>query len=630
MAPQQHPVTLNSWLQPPQPPEPAASSADPGQLVARAAPASSPPATAPPRLPKRRDDLSLPPPVIPEVPQAMEAAPSLFEMGPGGSAVAALVRVRPFSKKEKRSGAPAAVVVTDEQGERSEHVERSVRVNGCGLKGSNLQFGFDRVAGGKVDQQQFWDSCGIQQMLDAAMEGFGATVFAYGQTGSGKTHTMLGPAGGSAGVDGLIPRAIDYLYTRAQEHSATDPNVTYSLRGSFYEIYNEQVHDLLNPQQLLDADGNATPVNLQVRWNPATESFFVEDLFVVGCDSAEDMTAVLCEGTANRRMGNHAMNKDSSRSHSVFTIEVDVDLGDGAPVRKGKVCLVDLAGSERQKHTHSEGERLKEANSINTSLLVLGKVISALSAAATEAHPPRPPFRDSKLTMVLKDSLGGRSLALMIACVSPSSTYSDESVSTLWYASRAKNIVNRPSVRHGDPKDHQIAALQAEVAGLRHENSLLKQACTSAGVVVPGPDGTDIASKPWQGAADGKDGGAGFLPHIASGGADGKGWRSASANKGGPGNPQQLAALQAEIARLGSEVASLRTEKDAAVEAQRSMMQQLGHAGALSGQLDSLGQMNAQLQGQAQGLVQVNGGLRKSLQVRLTISLPSDCVAIHL
>ena len=108
MAPQQHPVTLNSWLQPPQPPEPAASSADP---VGPGAPASSPPATAPPRLPKR-DDLSLPPPVIPEVPQAMEAAPSLFEMGPGGSAVAALVRVRPFSKKEKRSGAPAAVVVT--------------------------------------------------------------------------------------------------------------------------------------------------------------------------------------------------------------------------------------------------------------------------------------------------------------------------------------------------------------------------------------------------------------------------------------------------------------------------------------------------------------------------------------
>ena len=158
MALQQHPVTLNSWLQPPQPPEPAASSADP---VGPGAPASSPPATAPPRLPKRRDALSLPPPVIPEVPQAMEAAPSLFEMGPGGSAVAALVRVRPFSKKEKRSGAPAAVVVTDEQGERSEHVERSVRVNGCGLKGSNLQFGFDRVAGGKVDQQQF---CAIIEM----------------------------------------------------------------------------------------------------------------------------------------------------------------------------------------------------------------------------------------------------------------------------------------------------------------------------------------------------------------------------------------------------------------------------------------------------------------------------------
>jgi uncharacterized small protein (DUF1192 family) len=588
---------------------------------------------SPPPPPQQQPQQLQPPPPPPRAPlssssrMTQAAAPgSLFEaagVGPGGgnpAAVKAIVRVRPFSAKEARNGAIAAVKTVDDQ---------SLKVDGVGLAHGSLSFGFDRVAGPAVGQDDFWATCGVQQMLDAAMDGYGATIFAYGQTGSGKTHTMLGPEGGSAGVDGLIPRAIEYLYDSTYEHSAVNPHVRYTLRGSFYEIYNEQVYDLLNPQPAATADGTAIPVNLPVRWNASTQSFFVEDLFVVACDSAEDMTAVVSEGTANRRTGNHAMNKDSSRSHSVFTIEIDTDAGDGTPVRKGKVCLVDLAGSERQRHTGSTGQVFQEATSINSSLLTLGKVISALSAAVTEPNTqaPKPPFRDSKLTKVLKDSLGGQSLALMIACVSPAATYADESVSTLWYASRAKNIVNRPSVRHDDPKDQQIAALQAEVEGLRRENGLLKHACASAGIVVHGPDGSDLAAGGGGGGGGdvGRDGT--FLPHIAGGGGGGgggdgggRGWRSASPTRasmeggGAAGGQQQLATLQAEIARLGAELASVRAEKEAAENAQWELANQLHVSHQTRSQMESLGPAVNGLHSQNRVLKGQALGLRRSLQ----------------
>ena len=183
------------------------------------------------------------------------------ELAGGGAAVKAIVRVRPFSVKESRGGSIAAVKPTS---------DTTLKVDGVGLAHGSVEFGFDRVAGPDVGQDDFWATSGVQQMLDAAMGGFGATIFAYGQTGSGKTHTMLGPEGGSSGVDGLIPRAIDYLYNRTWEHSSSDPRVQYTLRGSFYEIYNEQVYDLLNPQPTATSDGEAIPANLPVRWNAAS------------------------------------------------------------------------------------------------------------------------------------------------------------------------------------------------------------------------------------------------------------------------------------------------------------------------------------------------------------------------
>ena len=208
----------------------------------------------------------------------------------------------------------------------------------------------------------------------------------------------------------------------------------------------------------------------------------------------------------------------------------------------------------------------------------------------------------------------------MIACVSPAAKYADESVSTLWYASRAKNIVNRPSVRHDDPKDQQIAALQAEVAGLRRENGLLKQACAAAGVVVRGPDGTDLATSVGDGGQVGRDGT--FLPSIGGGwGAaeTGREWRSTSPTRvaeggGGVVGQQQLATLQADVARLGSELASVRAAKEAAEAAQWELANQLHISHQTRSQMESLGpavdglhSKNRALQGEAMGL-------RRSLQ----------------
>jgi hypothetical protein len=220
----------------------------------------------PPPPPPRRPAAEQPQrqPAASQIISGPGGAPQMFdqaELAGGGAAVKAIVRVRPFSVKESRGGSIAAVKPTS---------DTTLKVDGVGLAHGSVEFGFDRVAGPDVGQDDFWATSGVQQMLDAAMGGFGATIFAYGQTGSGKTHTMLGPEGGSSGVDGLIPRAIDYLYNRTWEHSSSDPRVQYTLRGSFYEIYNEQVYDLLNPQPTATSDGEAIPANLPVRWNAAS------------------------------------------------------------------------------------------------------------------------------------------------------------------------------------------------------------------------------------------------------------------------------------------------------------------------------------------------------------------------
>eukprot|EP00644_Phytophthora_capsici_P007579 jgi/Phyca11/577178/estExt2_Genewise1.C_PHYCAscaffold_1040022 len=336
-------------------------------------------------------------------------------------------------------------------------------------------FQFDLCASEELSQGQFFGACGVIPLLESVVEGYLATVFAYGQTGSGKTYSMSGldellagtvPREERAGAfdnalelsDGLIPRALKHLFMLLEQAPTEMKTV---VRASYCEIYNEQVFDLLNP-------GSGA---LNVRWN-ARAGFYVQDLLVVRCDSLSDVLAVVDEGHRNRHVASHGMNADSSRSHSLLTVHVDrtkthdSDSGHSHGVtRYGKMSFVDLAGSERLKETRSSNT--EETSNINRSLLTLGKVISALASTGTNASTSQfIPYRDSKLTKLLMDSLGGQSLTLMIACVSPSAAALEDTLSTLNYATRAKNIRNKPAV--------QVDPIELELSQLRHENHVLR------------------------------------------------------------------------------------------------------------------------------------------------------------
>lgn len=273
------------------------------------------------------------------------------------------------------------------------------------------------------------------------------------------------------GDDGLFPRSVRYMW----ERMTMRPEQFY-VKASFLEIYNEQLRDLLNPSSGI----------LHQRWN-VRNGFFVEDLMVVECTSQQDLTAVLHEGMKNRKSGSHELNKDSSRSHSILTVYLiseTVSKEDGHIFKKyGKISFVDLAGSERLKESKSQGEMVKETGQINKSLFTLGKVISMLSstdkkgplaAAANKLEQSKYiPYRDSKLTMLLMDSLGGSSKALMIACISPSHQWAEETISTLNYATRTMNIKNKPVIQM-DAKEQIIYNLKREIQLLKLENEYLK------------------------------------------------------------------------------------------------------------------------------------------------------------
>lgn len=325
---------------------------------------------------------------------------------------------------------------------------------------------FNAVLPESTTQDQVFEICNIGNFIDSAMDGYSATIFAYGQTGSGKTYTMAGDEKRQSKEewkgnesDGIIPRCVDYMWGQM-----INRDEQFYVKASYAEIYKEQIQDLLNPASGI----------LHCRWN-VQNGFFVEDLTVVECTSKDDLIAVLHEGIKNRKTGSHNLNPDSSRSHSILTVYLISETKSDNDIYKkyGKISFVDLAGSERLKETESKGEMVKETGNINKSLFTLGKVISCLSdkRGYSGKHIP---YRDSKLTMLLMDSLGGSSKALMIACISPSEVYIDETQSTLNYATRTMNIKNKPVIKM-DPKEQVKFNLKREVELLRLQNSFLRQ-----------------------------------------------------------------------------------------------------------------------------------------------------------
>jgi len=228
------------------------------------------------------------------------------------------------------------------------------------------------------------------------------------------------------------------------------------VRCSYLEIYNEAILDLLANHQGHGGDRE----NLKIKEDP-NKGIYVQDLTNVVVKSVPELEKLIIAGIKNRKVGETAMNKDSSRSHSIFTIHVETaeEAPDGSQKFKaGKLNLVDLAGSERQSKTQATGDRLKEAQKINLSLSALGNVIAAL----VNGKSTHIPYRDSKLTRLLQDSLGGNTKTVMVAAVSPADYNYDETLSTLWYASRAKSIKNKPKINE-DPKDALLREYESEI-----------------------------------------------------------------------------------------------------------------------------------------------------------------------
>ncbi|KPP79067.1 hypothetical protein Z043_101386, partial [Scleropages formosus] len=306
-------------------------------------------------------------------------------------------------------------------------------------------------------------------VLKAAFEGYNACIFAYGQTGSGKSYAMMGNPGDA----GLIPRICEGLFSRISDMSRCD-EASFRTEVSYLEIYNERVRDLVRRKS------NKT-FNLRVREHPK-DGPYVEDLSKHLVQNYSDVEELMEAGNLNRTTASTGMNDVSSRSHAIFTINFTQASPLPTPAKfdaempretVSKIHLVDLAGSERADSTGATGVRLKEGGNINKSLVTLGNVISALADLSQDVGGSQVkkkqvfvPYRDSVLTWLLKDSLGGNSKTIMIATISPADVNYGETLSTLRYANRAKNIINKPTINE-DGNVKLIRELRAEIARLK-------------------------------------------------------------------------------------------------------------------------------------------------------------------
>ncbi|NWJ04270.1 KIF27 protein, partial [Crypturellus undulatus] len=333
--------------------------------------------------------------------------------------------------------------------------------------GKDRAFTFDFVFGKNSTQEEVYTTC-IKPLVVSLTEGYNATVFAYGQTGSGKTYTIGGGHIASIAEDekGIIPRAIQELFQCISEND----NIDFSVKVSYIEVYKEELRDLLELETSVK--------DLHIREDEKGNTVIVgAKEYQVEC--ADEVISLLEGGNAARHTGTTQMNEHSSRSHAIFTINIcqkqsaesqkNTSAAQDSSWKSiqmiaSKFHFVDLAGSERVTKTGNTGERFKESIQINSGLLALGNVISALGDPKRKgAHIP---YRDAKITRILKDSLGGNAKTVMITCISPSSSDFDESLNSLKYANRAKNIRNKPVVNY-NPDQDRIDEMELEIKLLR-------------------------------------------------------------------------------------------------------------------------------------------------------------------
>ncbi|KAI9337846.1 hypothetical protein BD770DRAFT_235215 [Pilaira anomala] len=345
------------------------------------------------------------------------------------------------------------------------------------LMGTDKSFTYDYVFDSNVDQAKVYLDA-ASPLLHKFVDGFNATILAYGQTGSGKTFSMGTSLDNtvSAENEGIVPRCIIELFQLLKKREAQDAEFKYEIFVSFLELYNEEFIDLLNNHKSKRRSANFTPATSEVSiredvagniyWSGVKEEI---------CYSPEELLNYLAQGSLGRTTGSTEMNSVSSRSHAIFSVilkqhksEKGEDGKTFVKTLNSKFHFVDLAGSERLKRTHAQGDRAKEGIAINSGLLALGNVISALGDETKRAT--HIPYRDSKLTRLLQDSLGGNSQTLMLACVSPADTNFMETLNTLKYANRARNIKNRVTVNQDFAGSSlEVNQLKALVSRLRME-----------------------------------------------------------------------------------------------------------------------------------------------------------------
>ncbi|CAI0465051.1 unnamed protein product [Linum tenue] len=395
---------------------------------------------------------------------------------PGGGGgedccVKVAVHVRPLIADEKAQGCKDCVTVVPGKPQ---------------VQIGTHSFTFDHVYGstGSPSTAMF-EEC-VAPLVDGLFQGYNATVLAYGQTGSGKTYTM-GTGFKDGYQAGIIPQVMSVLFGKIE---TLKHQTEFQLHVSFIEILKEEVRDLLDPSCLHKAEspnGHSGKVNLpgkppiQIR-ESSNGVITLAGSTEVTVGSFKEMAAYLEQGSLSRATGSTNMNNQSSRSHAIFTITVEqmrktnpLFAGDGSPndgmndeYLCAKLHLVDLAGSERAKRTGSDGLRFKEGIHINKGLLALGNVISALGDEKKRKEGLHVPYRDSKLTRLLQDSLGGNSRTCMIACISPADINAEETLNTLKYANRARNIQNKPIVNR-DPMSSEMLKMRQQLEYLQAE-----------------------------------------------------------------------------------------------------------------------------------------------------------------
>ncbi|KAF6735407.1 Kinesin-like protein KIF1B [Oryzias melastigma] len=373
-----------------------------------------------------------------------------------GASVKVAVRVRPFNSRETSKDSKCIIQM---QG------NTTTILNPKAPKEPAKTFSFDYSYWSHTtpedpcfaSQNRVYNDIG-KEMLEHAFEGYNVCIFAYGQTGAGKSYTMMGKQ--EEGQEGIIPMLCEDLFEKINEDSNKE-ELSYSVEVSYMEIYCERVRDLLNPKN---------KGNLRVREHPLLGPY-VEDLSKLAVTSYTDIADLMDAGNKARTVAATNMNETSSRSHAVFTIvftqrkhDNETDL---STEKVSKISLVDLAGSERADSTGAKGTRLKEGANINKSLTTLGKVISALAEVSKKKKKSDfIPYRDSVLTWLLRENLGGNSRTAMVAALSPADINYDETLSTLRYADRAKNIKCN-AVINEDPNNKLVRDLKDEVARLK-------------------------------------------------------------------------------------------------------------------------------------------------------------------